>query len=216
MRKLTISSINDKKIIAIVRGLEREMLLPVCDALTSGGVKVMEITFDQSGRISDSDVAENIAMLREHFDSDVSIGAGTVITSEQVELTHRAGGSFIISPNTKREVIERTRELNMVSIPGAFTPSEIIDAYGYGADFVKLFPVTSLGADYVKAIKAPLSHIPMLAVGGVDLTNVKAYLAAGVSGFGIGTNIINRDMVKNRDFDGIANLARCYVEAVNV
>jgi 2-dehydro-3-deoxyphosphogluconate aldolase/(4S)-4-hydroxy-2-oxoglutarate aldolase len=153
-------------------------------------------------------------MLKEHFGERMHIGAGTVLNTKQVELVASADGEFIISPNVKREVIEKTVELSLVSMPGALTPSEIADAYDYGADFVKLFPVTSMGASYVKAVRAPLSHIPMLAVGGVDLNNIADYLAAGVCGFGLGSNIIDKKLLEEGDFDGIARLARAYVDAV--
>jgi len=110
--------------------------------------------------------------------------------------------------------MKRTVELGMVSIPGAFSPSEIEDAYEFGADFVKLFPVTSLGAEYVKAVKAPLSHIDLLAVGGIDLDNIPLYKKAGVCGFGIGSNITDKSMIANEDWQGITELARQYSLAV--
>ena len=128
-------------------------------------------------------------------------------------MTKEAGGGFIISPNTKERVIKRTAELDMVSIPGAFSPSEIEAAHEFGADFVKLFPVTNLGTEYVKAVKAPLSHIDLLAVGGIDLDNIPLYKQAGVCGFGIGSNITDKSMIANEDWQGIAELAGRYSSA---
>ena len=142
------------------------------------------------------------------------IGAGTVLTPEQVRLTAEAGGAFIISPNTKQAVIEETKRLGLVSMPGAYTPSEIEDAHEYGADFVKLFPATSLGADYVKAVKAPLSHIRLLAVGGIDLNNIKDYLRAGACGFGMSSNIVDKKLLNEENYKGITDLAARYVAAV--
>ena len=142
------------------------------------------------------------------------IGAGTVLTEEQVVLTAKAGGRFIISPNTDRQVIEKTKELGLISMPGAYTPSEIADAHKYGADFVKLFPVTALGAAYVKAVRAPLSHIPLLAVGGVDLSNLEEYAKAGVVGFGIGGNIIDKKLLDAQDYPAITRLAEEYVTKI--
>ena len=95
----------------------------------------------------------------------------------------------------------------MVSIPGVLTPSEITMAVRNGADFVKLFPVTNMGPEYIKAIKAPLSGIKMLAVGGVDETNMADYLKVGISGFGIGSNIVNKKMIEAKDFAGITELS---------
>ena len=149
-------------------------------------------------------------MLCKHFDNRMLIGAGTVLTKKQVELTKQAGGSFIISPNTNSSIIKYTIANEMVSIPGALTPSEVELAYEYGADFVKLFPVTSLGINYVKAIRAPLSHIPLLAVGGIDLYNIKDYFKAGICGIGIGSNIVDKKLLAKNDWDGITDLARQY------
>ncbi|MEG9430349.1 MAG: hypothetical protein VZQ61_05460 [Christensenellaceae bacterium] len=137
-----------------------------------------------------------------------------ILTEKQVELTAKAGGKFIISPDACPEVIKTTRALGLVSMPGALTPSEMQIAHRNGADFVKLFPVTSLGASYVKAVKAPLSHLKMLAVGGVDESNMTEYLKAGVSGFGIGSNIINKKMLEQNDWQGITALAEKYVAIV--
>ena len=214
MKQSIIDSVKSEKIIVIVRGVARELLVPLAEAMYEGGIRFLEITFDSKGLVPDEETASRISMLKEHFGERMHIGAGTVLNTKQVELVARAGGEFIISPNVKREVIEKTVELSLVSMPGALTPSEIADAYDYGADFVKLFPVTSMGASYVKAVRAPLSHIPMLAVGGVDLNNIADYLAAGVCGFGLGSNIIDKKLLEEGDFDGITRLAKAYVDAV--
>ena len=105
----------EEKIIVIVRGVEKEKLLLLCEAMYEGGIRLLEVTFDASGKVSDSETAENIKMLSEAFKGRMYIGAGTVLTKEQVELVKDAGGSFIISPNTDREVIEKTISLGMVS-----------------------------------------------------------------------------------------------------
>jgi len=214
MREKIIEAVNNEKIIVIVRGVEKDDLIPLAEAMYAGGIRLIEITFDASGKTSDGETASRIAMLKEHFGDRMHIGAGTVLTTEQVVLTRAAGGEFIISPNVKREVIEKTRELSLVSMPGAFSPSEIVDAYDLGADFVKLFPITELGVGYVKAVRAPLCHIPMLAVGGVDLDNISDYLKIGVCGFGLGSNIVNKKMIANGDWDAITALAQKYVAAI--
>ena len=102
----------------------------------------------------------------------------------------------------------------MVSIPGAFTPSEACIAHNSGADFVKLFPIGSLGADYVKAIKAPLSHIKMLAVGGFGLDEIESYKSAGAAGFGVGSALIKKDLINAGEFEKLTELARKFVNAV--
>lgn len=210
-----IQTIKTSKIIAIVRGVESSRLIPLAESLYDGGIRLMEITYSADGSVSDSETADNIGSLTKHFKGKMYIGAGTVLTEDQVKKTFNDGGQFIISPNTDSEVIKYTKKLGMVSIPGALTPSEAETAKLAGADFVKLFPITSMGASYVKAITAPLSHIPFLAVGGVTPQNVREYLDAGVCGFGIGSNIINKDYIGSGDYGKITELAREYFSAIN-
>lgn len=210
-RNEVISSIENNKIIVIVRGIWGEKLIHLAEAMYEGGIRLLEITYSANGKVSDEETAENIKKLSAHFEGRMFIGAGTVLTEKQVELTAEAGGKFIISPNVNKAVIEKTVELGLVSMPGALTPTEICTAHDIGADFIKLFPVVSMGPDYVKAVKAPLSHIKILAVGGIDINNMTDYLKAGVCGFGLGSNIIDKTLVSNGDFEGITALAKKYV-----
>ena len=142
------------------------------------------------------------------------VGAGTVTSPELVELTAKAGGAFIISPDTDVAVIKRTRELGLVSMPGALTPSEIKTAHNAGADYVKVFPLGSMGPGYLKAIRAPLSHIKMTAVGGINEKNLKEYLEAGACGAGIGGNLANKKWIENGEFDKITEVAKQLVQVV--
>ena len=215
LKNKVIEAIEKEKIIVIVRGVAKEKLIPLCNAMYEGGIRLLEVTFDASKKVSDLQTAENIKMLAEEFSGRMFIGAGTVLTKKQVELVKKAGGSFIISPNTDKKVIKATKKLGMVSMPGALTPSEIKMAVDFGADFVKLFPVSNFGPDYVKAVKAPLSNIKFTAVGGIDENNMKDYIKVGVSGFGIGTNIVNKTFVENNEYDKITALAKKYVEELN-
>ena len=214
MRENVIKMVESERIIVIVRGVESEKLIPMAEAMYRGGIRLLEVTYSADGRVSDEETAENIRRLVDHFGEKMYIGAGTVLTEKQVELTAKAGGRFIISPDTTPEVIRKTRECGLVSMPGALTPTEIQAAYKYGADFVKLFPIANLGVGYVKAVTAPLSHIKLLAVGGIDENNASEYLKAGVSGFGVGSGIIDKTAIKNSDYEAIEALARKYVEVV--
>lgn len=214
MREQIINTIEKEKIIVIVRGVEKEKLIPLAEAMYVGGIRLLEVTYSANGKVSDEETAENIGILAKHFEGRMYIGAGTVLTEKQVELTAKVGGKFIISPDTCPEVIRKTRELGLVSMPGALTPSEMQIAHRNGADFVKLFPITSLGASYVKAVKAPLSHLKILAVGGVDENNIAEYLKAGINGFGLGSNIIDKKKIAENDWAGITNLAKKYVSLV--
>ena len=206
--------IRNERLIVIVRGVKSEQLIPLAEAMYEGGVRLLEVTYSANGKVPDEETAKNIGALVEHFGDRMQIGAGTVLTEKQVVLTAAAGGKYIISPNANPAVIAATRKAGLVSIPAAYTPTEIEAAYECGADFVKLFPVTSLGPSYVKAVRGPLNHIPLLAVGGVDLSNLADYAKAGVSGFGIGGNIVDKRMLETGDYAAITDLAKRYVSTV--
>ncbi len=214
MRDNVIDTIERCKIIAILRGVKNDKLIPLAQAMYEGGIRLLELTYSADGSSSDEETAKNIEMLSEHFMGKMFIGAGTVITEKQVELTKKAGGKFIISPDTYENVIKKTRELNLVSMPGALTPSEIQAAYRYGADYVKLFPITNMGIEYVKAIKAPLSHVKLLAVGGIDETNMKEYLDSGISGVGVGSSIVNKKLIESGDYNTITELVKKYTKVI--
>lgn len=205
-----IERIEKEKIITIVRGIPREKLLPLAQAMYDGGIRLIECTYDASQKVSNTEIASNIELLVNHFGNKMIVGAGTVLTENQVELTEKAGGKFIISPDTNPNIIKRTKELGLVSIPGALTPTEITTAVRAGADFVKIFPVGSMGYNYIKDVKAPLSNVRILAVGGIDENNMKDYLDAGACGIGIASGIVKKKMIDDNDFEGITALAKLY------
>ena len=181
--------INENKIIAIIRGVKSDGLASLVETLYSGGIRLVEVTINQSG--DPKTTADAIYNLCGKFDGRVEIGAGTVMSAAQADLVIDSGAKYIISPNVSEAVITRTKERGVISIPGAFTPTESATAYDYGADYVKIFPAGTVGASYIKAIKAPLSHIPFLAVGGIDHANILDYLKAGACGVGIGGALTN-------------------------
>ena len=193
-----------------MRGFSLEQLIRSVDAMESGGIKLVEVTFDQSGQTSDNTTAEYIRALKDNFEGRVRIGAGTVMTEEQVELAYNAGAEFIISPDCYEPVIKKTRELGMVSIPGAFTPTEAANAHRFGADFVKLFPNSEVKPSYLKALFAPLSHIKFLAVGGVDHENMTEYFRAGAKGIGVATAIADKKSIFSGDYEEITRRAELF------
>lgn len=204
--------IDKEKVIAIVRGVSREKCLKVADALYEGGVRLMEVPFNPEDPSSDEETADCIAAIVGKYAGRMLVGAGTVLTVKQVELTAQAGGSYTIAPNINADVIRRTVELGMVAMPGAMTPTEIEYAHECGAEYVKLFPAANLGTDYVKAVRAPLSHIKLLAVGGVSEKNFANFLKAGMSGAGVGGNLANKKWIEAGEFGKIAGVARQLVE----
>ena len=209
MTKAEIAKIvEQEKIIAIVRGVEPQKCIDVAKALYDGGIRMMEITFNAKDSAGDPDTAACIGAIHKEFGADMLVGAGTVLNTRQVELTAENGGSFIISPNVNEAVIRRTNELGMLSMPGALTPTEIEAAHAAGAEFVKVFPVVTMGPAYIKAIRAPLRHIKMLAVGGINEKNLEDYLKAGVLGAGVGGNLANKEWVHAGEFWRITEVAR--------
>lgn len=214
MRESVLKLIRQEKIIAIVRGIEASKCLRTAEALYQGGIRLMEITYDQRNPESWDATAETIKQLAELFNGKAYIGAGTVTAPELVDLTQKAGGQFIISPDTNTAVIQRTRELGLVSIPGAMTPSEILTASRAGADFVKLFPAAELGPGYLKAIRGPLNHIQIIVVGGINEQNVADFLKGGAVGAGVGGNLANQGWIEQGNFQEITKTARMLVSTV--
>ena len=135
---------------------------------------------------------------------------------EQVELAHKAGAKYIISPDAYEPVIRRTVELGMVSMPGIFTPSEAANAHRWGADFVKLFPNSEMKISYLKCLVVPLSHIRFLAVGGVNADTIKDYLDAGAKGVGVATSIVNKQLIAEGKYDKITKLALAHTQAAGI
>lgn len=209
-----IQTILKNKVIAIVRGISSESIVDLAGAFQRGGIGAVEVTFNQKDPDSWPDTARAIRRISEAFPDTIIAGAGTVLTEEQVEIAAEAGAKYIISPHCDARVIRRTKALNLVSMPGALTPTEIVFAADTGADFVKVFPAGTLGVAYIKAIKAPISHIRLMAVGGVNEKNAADFLRAGCVGVGVGGNLVNKEWIESGAFDRIEALAREYAQVV--
>lgn len=205
----------DKKLVVIFRRIPVEQIGRVSEALVRGGVKLLEVTFDQQSQDPAADYARSIEQVRHAVGDALCLGAGTVLSCGQVRTAREAGAEFILSPNTDIDVIRLTRQLGMVSVPGAMTPSEIVTAWNAGADIVKLFPADDLGYHYIWNIRGPLPHIPLLATGGVNPETIPQFLAQGVSAVGTGVSIVDRKLLAAGDYDGIEALARAHVDAIN-
>jgi len=210
-RERVIREISEKKIISIARGIYGDQCIRLAEALYDGGIRLLEITYDQSNSRSVQDTADTLRSLNSAFGDQMIFGAGTVLTAQQVDAAAEAGAQFIISPNTDESVIAESLKLGLVSIPGAMTPSEILNANRLGADFVKLFPSAQLGFDYIKSIRAPINHIKLLATGGVNADNMGKFLDLGMVGAGVGGNLCSKTLVNEGRFDEITASAREYV-----
>ena len=202
MSQAVLNKILDGKIIAIVRGIPSEKIVDLVNAMLKGGVYCVEVTFDQSSEEAKKDTLKAISTITKEF-------------GEQVHQAVEAGAEYIISTNTDEEVIKETKKLGKVSIPGAMTPTEAAFAYKCGADIVKLFPAGVLGAAYIKALKAPLKHIPVTAVGSVNPQNCAEFIKAGCVGVGCGGNLVSAKLVNEGRFDEITAVAKEYMEALS-
>lgn len=180
----TLSQILTHKIIAIIRGAEPSDVLEIANALYEGGIRCMEITLNSPQALQ---VIEDIATKME---GRMLVGAGTVLDPAGARSAIAAGAKFIVSPITDIGTIHQTKDLSAVSIPGAFTPTEIYTAYTGGGDIIKVFPGSS-GPGFIKEIRGPLPHIPLMPTGGVTLQNLFEFKQAGAVAFGIGKSLVD-------------------------
>ena len=207
--------IDEQKLIIILRGIAKEKIPKVVKALYDGGARIMEVTFDQKDENTLADTAEKIRLMKKTLGEDLLVGAGTVLTVPQVEAARAAGAEFTISPSTDVSVIKRTKELGMLSIPGAFTPTEIMTAYNAGADYVKLFPITKEDIGYLKNISAPISHVPFICTGGVNPDTIELFLNNGAAALGTGASILKKELIEKEDYAEITRLTRLHFDKIN-
>ena len=211
--KNVVDIVQETKVVAIVRGLGSGYE-KLAQALFDGGIRAVEVTFNQKDSTQWEKTTNAIREIKALMGDKMAVGAGTVTTVELVQLAFDAGAEFIVSPDVNEDVIRRTKELGMVSMPGALTPTEVLQAHKAGADFVKVFPAGTLGSGYIKAIRGPLNHIRLLAVGGVSEKNAGEFMKAGCAGVGVGGNLVNKDWIAAGEFDKITELSRELCDSV--
>jgi len=179
-------ALKEMPLIAVMRGLEPEQVPEVGQILVGAGFRLIEVTMNSPHPI------RSIEALSKAVNGAACIGAGTVTEPQMVAQIKSAGGQFIISPNTDESVIKETKKHGLFSLPGVFTPSEAFAALKYGADALKLFPAEAIPPQAVKAFRAVLpTQTGIFIVGGIDAANMKDYMAAGASGFGIGSSLVS-------------------------
>lgn len=179
-----LARILKSKIIAIIRGSHPDDVPAIVEALHSGGVDLVEITMNSPQAL------DLIRKLTLTWGDKLLVGAGTILDAGDARKAIEAGARFILSPITDEWTIRMTRQNNVVSIPGAFTPTEILQAYSMGGDIIKVFPAR-FGPDFIRDIRAPLPHIPLMPTGGVNLENIREFKKAGAVAFGIGSALVN-------------------------
>ncbi len=209
-----VDMILEKKIITIVRGTYGDDLENLAKALYKGGIRFIEVTFDQTDPFCLKKTAQAIRLLNSLFVGEFYAGAGTVLTEEQVQVACEAGAKYIVSPNTNAKVITLTKKLGMISIPGAMTPTEILQAHELGADLVKLFPTATLGLNYVKDILTPISHVNIIATAGITEENFAEFLKLGIKGAGISGRLTDKKLIATGDWEEITRRAHAFVSIV--
>lgn len=178
-----------RHIIAILRGITPDEAVPVCTELVNAGITLIEVPLNSPNAV------ESISRAAKALAGRAEIGAGTVLTSEDVRAVAGAGGTFIVSPDTNPAVIEETVRLELKSYPGVFSPTDAFAAIRAGATGLKFFPAEVLGAKGIKAMKAVLPPaLPLYAVGGANPDNFHEFFAVGCAGFGLGTYIYKPGM----------------------
>ena len=213
-----LSVIKQEKLVILSRGLDTETLLLAAETCMEAGITLFECTFDHLADDPVHDNAEKITALVKAAKGRMRVGAGTVLTAEEVRASADSGAEFIISPCTDEEVMAETKKLGLLSIPGAMTPTEIVHARKLGADMVKLFPADDIGVGphYIQNLKGPLPHIPLMATGGVNPGTIPMFLNAGIDAVGTGVTVLRKDLISKGDYDAIRTLAKMHIDAVKL
>lgn len=203
----TLNTIINTKIVAIIRGADPKDVLSIVKALHEGGIRAVEIALNSPGAL------DSIKEVTSEMGTDMMVGAGTVLDPESARAALLAGARFILSPTLNLETIKMTKRYGAVSIPGAYTPTEILQAFEAGADIIKVFPASALGPGYFKDVHGPLSQIPLLPTGGVNLDNVRAYIEAGASGVAVASALVNtNEEVTDSYLRSLTEKAKQYIE----
>jgi len=204
----TLQQILENKIVAILRGVRPDAVPEVAAALHAGGIRCLEITLNSPGALA------MIKDLSARMGDRLLVGAGTVLDAAEARAAIAAGASFIISPALDIPTIQVTRQLQAISIPGAFTATEILTAYKNGADIIKVFPA-SVGVGYFRDLRGPLPHIPLMPTGGVNLENIADYHKAGAAAFGIGSALVDgKQPVTDEYLRRLTDMARKFSNAI--
>ena len=204
-----LNEMEQHKIIAIIRGYEEEDAYAIAKALYDGGIRLVEVTLNSPNAL------RTIERISKELGDKMLVGAGTVLDPESAQAALLAGAKFILSPSLNTETIKLTKRYGAVSIPGAYSPTEILTAYEAGADVVKVFPATTLGPSYIKDLNGPLPQLRLLPTGGVALDNVESYLSVGAFGVGLGSSLVHKTKeVTEAYLEEITNKARQFTSLV--
>jgi len=200
--------IADAGVIAVIRAPGKEVLIDIAQALLAGGVPAIEVTMSTPKAIA------GIELLADQLGDRCVVGVGTVLDAATARDAISAGAEFVVSPAFDAEIVATTKRYGKISIPGAFTPTEIVRAWSAGADVVKVFPSTALGPGYFKDVLAPLPQIKLTPTGGVDIKNAGEWNKAGAVFLGAGSALVSKDAMSKKDWGAITSNAKAFVDAV--
>jgi 2-dehydro-3-deoxyphosphogluconate aldolase/(4S)-4-hydroxy-2-oxoglutarate aldolase len=195
-------------VVAIIRASSSDALLSAAEAIRDGGMTVIEVTMTTPGAL------DVVRQATSRLGSEIVFGAGTILEPETARAAILAGAQFIVAPTLNLETIALCRRYSVPVMPGAYTPTEILTAWEAGADMVKVFPADTLGAKFIKAVKAPLPQVRLLPTGGVNADNISDFLRAGADAVGIGGELVSQKLLDDRDFDTLTARAVRLREAV--
>jgi 2-dehydro-3-deoxyphosphogluconate aldolase/(4S)-4-hydroxy-2-oxoglutarate aldolase len=197
-------------VVGIIRNVSLEDVIQILPCYVQAGLTTIEITMNTPG------AEEIIKYALQHYPENLNVGAGTVCTKKDLNSAIDAGAQFIVTPIVRRKIILACVKKGIPVFPGAFTPSEIYKAWSLGASMVKVFPAKTLGADYIKDVKAPLNQVKLMPTGGVDIDNIESFKKAGAEAFGVGSPLFKKNFIKEKDWVGLKEHFRQFVEKVKV
>lgn len=209
-KETTLRRIKEVGLLAVIRGPSRDLTIQMVSALVAGGVTGIEVTY------STPQAAEVVRTLADRYGSRICLGMGTLTEPAQVEEARQAGASFLVSPHTEVALAQAMAASGLAVMLGALTPSEVFMAYRLGSDVVKIFPGSLGGPAYMKALRGPFPHIPMMPTGGVSETNLDEWFAAGAFAVGAGSKLCPKELAAQGRFDEITEIARKFAQAVQV
>ena len=198
---ITYEQLKEVKLVPVLRQIPYETSGQIIKALFDGGIRAVEVTMDTIN------AAEIIREARNDYGKQLYVGAGTVLTIEQCEEAILSGAQFIVSPSYNKDVVAQCISKNVPVIPGVMTPTEMQTAYEAGAQMVKIFPATAVGASFIKNVKGPLKHIDIMATGGINLNNAADFLAAGATAVGAGSDLLDKEAIANEDWEKLRDIA---------
>jgi len=169
----------------------------ILSVYAEAGLSTIEITMNTEG------AAEMIEFIASNFSGKLNIGAGTVCTQAELDSALNAGAQFIVTPVVNQKIIEGCVKAGIPIFPGAFTPTEIYNAWDMGAYMVKVFPATQMGPSYIKEVKAPLNKIKLVPTGGITLDNIEAFKNAGADGYGLGSSLFDKKLIEQENWSGL-------------